>query len=164
MRRYLFLLLCLVLTACQQSPEMKGNAEVKDGDSLVLNGVTQIRLWGIDAPEYEQNCYLGNDRLVSCGLMANDYLKMLVEGQKITCYQKDIDRYQRIVAICYNQDNIELNEAMVAGGWALDYTSYSGARYRVIEYRAKQEKLGIWNYMFDFPEDWRKTNRESVKE
>lgn len=164
MGRYLFLLFGLLLSACQQSPEIKGNPQVQDGDSIIINNITHIRLWGIDAPEYEQNCYLENDRLISCGLMANDYLESLVKGHKIICYQKDVDRYRRIVAICYTDQNIELNEAMVKAGWALDYTQYSGAKYRVIEYQAKQQKLGIWNYMFDFPEDWRKTNRANNKE
>lgn len=165
MGRYLFLFLALfLLSACKQSEQIKGYAQVQDGDSLILNDNIQIRLWGIDAPEYDQNCYLGNDRLVSCGLMAKDYLESLVKGQKITCYQKDIDQYQRVVAICKNGQNTELNTAIVKAGWALDYTRYSGAYYRIIEYRAQQQKLGIWNYMFDFPEDWRKSKRVNIKE
>ncbi len=155
--RYILIFILTVLSGCQQPNSLSGTAKAIDGDSLMLNGATKIRLWGIDAPEYNQKCqYKGQN--ISCGLKAKDYLQSLIKGRKLYCYQKDIDRYKRIVALCYDEQNIEINKAMVKAGWAFDYTRYSGANYRVTEYQAKQQNLGIWNYQFDSPVHWRKTN------
>lgn len=162
MGRYLFLLILIILASCGEQDILEGRAKAVDGDSLVLNNVINIRLWGIDAPEYRQNCQK-DGRNITCGLMAKAHLQSLIKGQKITCEQKDIDQYERIVAICKNSQDVELNKEMVQSGWAIDYTRYSYGKYRIIEYKAKQQNLGIWQYVFEFPSIWRKVNKGKLR-
>ena len=38
--------------------------------------------------------------------------------------KKNVDRYKRIVAICYH-NNKDLNKLMVRNGWAIAYRKYS---------------------------------------
>ena len=47
-----------------------GRARVIDGDSLEVAGV-RIRLFGIDAPERDQDCQDGNGKSYACGYAAN---------------------------------------------------------------------------------------------
>lgn len=78
-----------------------GRARVIDGDSLAI-GDERIRLYGIDAPEKKQTCHEAEGKTIwLCGQMAGNYLRQLIDGQKIHCTVHDIDRYQRKVASCH---------------------------------------------------------------
>ena len=46
-----------VWLAKQNEVNLKGQYKIIDGDSLIVNG-QEIRLLGIDAPEYRQECSL----------------------------------------------------------------------------------------------------------
>jgi endonuclease YncB( thermonuclease family) len=81
-------------------------------------------------------------------------LTELTRGRQVECAQQDIDRYGRVVAVCRTVSG-ELNVAMVRRGWAVDYTKYSGGRYRSDEEEARREQLGIWSGSFGMPWDWR---------
>ena len=70
------------------------------------------------------------------------------------CKQKDIDRYKRIVAVCF-ADGLNLNQEMVRSGWAIAYKRYS-KDFVNDELFAKNNKLGIWKGTFIKPKDWRK--------
>ncbi len=154
--KLIFFLFLLLTYGCKSST-YSGFGEASDGDSILLNKAIKIRLWGIDAPEYDQQCTQGSKK-VDCGRKAQKFLESLLQGGKISCRQKDIDHYGRIIAICKTNDNIEINKRLVEEGWAIDYTRYSGARYRMIEYRAKRENKGLWQYTFDLPYIWRQNN------
>ena len=45
----------LAAPAVEAAPEVRGRAEVIDGDTLAI-GATRVRLFGIDAPEAGQRC------------------------------------------------------------------------------------------------------------
>ncbi len=156
MYKVIIFLSLFLLSACK-GEQFSGYGTAIDGDGILLNNNIKIRLWGIDAPEYQQPCY-HNKQALQCGYMAKAFLNELIKGEKISCIKKDEDRYGRIVAICYKANHTEINKQMVAQGWALDYTYYSAARYRLAEYKAKRDDKGLWQYDFELPFLWRKNH------
>lgn len=129
---------------------------VLDGDSLRLKG-RDIRLYGIDAPEYGQSCQLANGKSYKCGRDARTFLRKLVAGHSVKCRQIDLDRYDRDIAVC-TAGETELNLAMVESGWAVAYLSHS-FNYARAEKKARKAGRGIWRGKFVEPEDWRAENR-----
>ena len=76
------------------------------------------------------------------------------------CKQKDIDRYKRIVAVCF-ADGLNLNQEMVRSGWAIAYKLQREIFKGFIvsdELFAKNNKLGMLKGTFVKPKDWRKQN------
>lgn len=72
-------------------PQITGHARIIDGDSLMVAG-TEVRLWGIDAPELFQRC-MRDGREVQCGREAARALIAMVAGQQVTCNRRDMDRF-----------------------------------------------------------------------
>src|SRR5262245_60918266 len=69
-----------------------GMARVVDGDTLVLDG-ERLRLQGIDAPELDQTCVVG-DHVLPCGRRARDALARLV-AETVSCSGSRHDLYGR---------------------------------------------------------------------
>lgn len=136
-----------------------GTADIIDGDSFRL-GKDEIRLNGIDAPEYRQTCRNENDRDWTCGRAAADALRRLVSGREVACKGLDADRYGRLVSRC-TAGGLELNAEMVRLGWAIAYTRHSTS-YRAEEAEARRDRRGIWRGTFDLPEDWREIHRDHM--
>lgn len=132
---------------------MRGYARAKDGDNLIINE-TDYRLVGIDAPESEQRCRVG-ERCEPCGQVAAGVLASLVEGSEIRCEWTKRGYYGRPLATCY-RDDLNINAAMVSKGVALAYRN-RGEYVRAQE-RAKQARNGLWaeGTEFVFPWDYRK--------
>lgn len=128
-----------------------GTAEVVDGDSLVVGG-RQVRLVGVDAPEYDQGCERAGQTW-SCGAEAKAQLAELVRGARVECTGAERDTHARLLAVC-SAGYLELNKALVANGWALAYRRYSDA-YVGEEARAKAIGAGIWGSTFVPPEEFR---------
>ncbi len=104
-----------------------GPACVTDGDTLVVNGKrqrarcvggTRVRLFGIDAPELKQTCKHPGGRDFLCGRAAASFLLEHVRGRAVECRGNSVDRYGRLIAVCFI-DGKDLNALMVAEGWAL---------------------------------------------
>jgi endonuclease YncB( thermonuclease family) len=132
-----------------------GNASAKDGDSLVLNG-TEVRLHGIDAPEYNQSCRSPSGDY-PCGREAREALRALLRGRIIQCNSFETDRYGRAVSECRN-GNININREMVMQGWAVAYLRHSTA-FVSAQREAKLAKRGLWQGTFEMPEDYRSRTR-----
>jgi len=132
--------------------------KIKDGDSFVLNGV-EIRLWGIDAPEYFQTCQK-NGINYACGKESRAFLEALLTTiSLITCQQKTQDqRETRQVSQCFIKGK-DIAEIMVRGGHAIDYRYFSKGYYLAAQNQAKTDKIGIWAGKFITPREWRKNNR-----
>ena len=129
--------------------------KIIDGDTIHI-GKIKYRLYGIDAPEIKQMCKINNKNYL-CGVEATKFLQSLIkDDESISCVNKNIDRYNRIVAICYHL-NEDLSKSMVRNGWAIAYRRYS-KDYVDDENYAKENKLGIWNGQFIEPYKWRKKN------
>jgi len=128
-----------------------GSFQVVDGDSL-RRGDTDIRLHGIDAPEYRQTCRDKHGAEYPCGKQAANALRGLVR-QEVSCTSIETDRYGRAVALCKRGD-LEINGEMVRLGWAVAYTRHSLSYVR-LEAEARRAKRGIWAGSFEPPEDYR---------
>lgn len=126
--------------------------KVVDGDSLEI-GSRRIRLFGIDSPEYPQNCYDAKHKSYSCGIKAKHYMEKLVSAGRVECRQVEVDRYKRSLSVCYS-DGKNINEEMVKAGWALAYRDDDGI-YTRAEIDAKKHKRGVWQGKFMRPELYR---------
>lgn len=98
-----------------------GRPQVRDGDSLTING-TEIRLWGVDAPELRQRG----------GMQARDALRRKIGLSSVRCQEAGDgqDRYGRVLARCTISDGTELNHWLVQNGLAHAYTRYT-SRYTI---------------------------------
>ena len=130
--------------------------KIIDGDTIHI-GKIKYRLYGIDAPEIKQMCKINNKNYL-CGVEATKFLQSLIkDDESVSCVNKTIDRYKRIVAVCYYL-NEDLGKLMVKNGWAIAYRKYS-KDYIDEENYAKENKLGIWKGQFIKPYKWRKKNK-----
>lgn len=112
----------------------------------------RIRLHGIDAPEIRQTCTRGDEKY-PCGQAATEALMKIAADKEISCQRKDVDRYGRIVAVCFVGET-DINARMVVLGWALAYRRYS-TDYMDEEAKAKASRVGIWTGEFMKPWEWR---------
>jgi endonuclease YncB( thermonuclease family) len=123
-----FLMFCAVaLWWVFLSPKKTGMQEftarvvrVVDGDSLYLQGRrAQIRLWGVDAPEYDQQG----------GSEATALLTALALGKMVRCRMMDTDHYGRTVARLFLADGQEINRLMIKSGKAREYRRFTKGFY-----------------------------------
>ncbi len=128
--------------------DVEGSARVLDGDSLVVAG-REVRMQGIDAPEGRQKCRRGGDEW-ACGQEARRLLRRLIGRSPVTCKGLDIDKHDRLLALC-RTDRFDLNREMVAQGYAVAY-----GRFEAEEHKAKKNKKGMWTGEFELPRDWRR--------
>ncbi|MGE0241546.1 MAG: thermonuclease family protein [Parvibaculaceae bacterium] len=154
-------LILLAVRVFNQVTVTPGTVDVIDGDSF-RRGKDEIRLNGIDAPEYRQTCRDESGRDWDCGREAARALRNLVAGRTVDCTGLDADRYGRLVSRCMVGD-MELNAEMVRLGWAIAYTRH-GTLYVRAEDEARRGKRGIWRGTFDLPEDWREIHRSDMKD
>ncbi|MBN9050045.1 MAG: thermonuclease family protein [Rhizobiales bacterium] len=140
---------------------INGSVRVVDGDSLEI-GTARIRLFGIDAPELRQLCRAADGSDVTCGLSARDTLGRLIGGRAVACAPAEkTPSYDRTVAVCTVNDNsgkdraIDLSEAMIRAGYAIELKAHSHGRYSAAEREARDAKRGIWAGTFERPSEWR---------
>jgi len=125
-----------------------------DGDTIQLNG-KKIRFTGIDTPELKQTCVKdGVD--VPCGIIAKEILFEKIADNKVECISEGKDRYKRILAECFVNDE-SLSSYLVRSGYAFAYRKYS-KKFVIDEDYAKKKKVGMWAMNFDYPWDYRKNN------
>ncbi|MCJ2181055.1 thermonuclease family protein [Novosphingobium album (ex Hu et al. 2023)] len=147
----LLLALLFFLPSGASAQMILGTAKVIDGDTIDLGG-QRVRLHGIDAVEAQQSCSR-NGELWNCGQDATALLSSLANGRPVTCRQRDIDRYDRIVATC-EVGRQDLGKAMIDAGFAVALPQFSQA-YLENEALAKQRRTGIWGSEFDPPATYR---------
>lgn len=156
-----FVAILLALLLSFGSAEAASKYRVTDGDSLSL-GKHRIRLNGIDAPEYSQECYYANRKRYACGIKSYQHLKKLVNSGKVTCVENDIDIYKRSLSTCYvlraDGSRVNINDDMVRSGWAVTYRDDAG-EYADAEAEAKRNKSGIWQGKFMKPQLYRILNK-----
>ena len=151
----IFLLIILYFSnpnAENNNEEINKHVKIIDGDTIHLNG-NKYRLHGIDAPEINQKCEI-NQQIYSCGFQSKTFLESIIKDKEVKCKQKDIDKYKRIVAVCF-VNGININQEMVKAGWAIAYRFYS-KDYIKDEFFAETNQLGIWKGTFVKPKDWRR--------
>ena len=153
----LLAVLVLLIAALESAvyADVAGRASVVDGDTIDIHG-ERIRLHGIDAPESAQSCRRGSE-VWRCGQQAAQALADKIGPRTVRCEEQDRDRYGRIVAKCF-VDNEDLSEWLVLEGWAVAYVYYSD-EYTRSEASAKSNRRGIWAGPFVMPWNWRQGER-----
>ncbi len=137
--------------------ELVGRATVTDGDTLAV-AKQRIRLWGIDAPESTQQCNTKDGCSWPCGRRSAAALDSYVLDKTVRCHPKDTDRYGRVVAECFVQEQ-SVNRWMVRSGWAVAYREYATA-FIADEANAHQQRRNLWQGSFQMPEDYRRSKRQ----
>ncbi|HVG41552.1 MAG TPA: thermonuclease family protein [Chitinophagaceae bacterium] len=154
----LFFLFLFSLLSCGNVPKNKAENKVvaiADGDTFTLltadNKQQKIRLYGIDCPERNQDF----------GTVAKQKLSELIFDHAVKIVQKDIDRYGRMVALVYTDDNKCVNEEMLKSGLAWHYTEYDKNPYwDKLEDIAREQGIGLWKQKSPTPPWlWRKQKR-----
>ncbi len=140
---YLLVFFCLLLSAdfSLAGTMFKGYVvKVIDGDSLLIRSGKEnreVRLWGIDCPEYRQH-YAEKARQLS---------RKLVLKKKVTVQVQGRDQYSRYLGIVY-QGKTNVNYQLVKDGAAWVYRKYCTKtmcrRWRSAEKRARRSKIGLW--------------------
>lgn len=107
------------------SIEMFRVTEVVDGDTIkvdIYGVLNSVRLIGLDTPETKDprkpvQCY---------GIEATEKMKQLVEGKTVVLVgdstQADRDNYDRLLRYVYLEDGTFVNQLMIVGGYAFEYT------------------------------------------
>ncbi|WP_300517415.1 thermonuclease family protein [Aliiroseovarius sp.] len=113
-------------------PHLIGRAYVVDGDTIKIRK-TQIRLFGIDAPEMNH----------PFGKKAKWELVALCKGQNVRAEITDRDDHGRTVARCYLEDGRDLSAEMVKAGLAIDWPKFSGGKYSHLEVTEARKKMWL---------------------
>lgn len=115
--------------------------KIIDGDSIKVKSAKntiEIRLYGIDAPEYDQ-AFAGK---------AKKYLKKKLQGKSVVILPVDTDRYGRLVAIVRRGDMV-INEQLLAEGLAWYYPKYCKksvcSSWKKKNKKAKKQRKNIWS-------------------
>lgn len=101
---------------------LSGYARIVDGDTIVIKK-TQIRLFGVDAPEINH----------PYGQKAKWALVSLCKKNTVTAEILETDSHGRTVARCTLRDGRDLSAEMVKLGLAIDWTKFSGGEYLPLE-------------------------------
>lgn len=115
--------------------------KVLDGDSLQVkrgNRLYEIRLYGIDTPEYKQ----------PYGNKAKRFTKNRTWKKTVTIEPRDVDRYGRIVALVKSEGRL-VNSELVGDGLAWVYPMYCKEQplcreMKKGEVRARKQGRGLW--------------------
>lgn len=138
-------------------PVIEGFASVLDGDTISIGG-RHIRLQGIDAPEWDQDCTDAAGAAWPCGRRATQELRSLIAGGALTCKTHGRDQYERVLATCSRRDDPSINLQLVRQGWAVTFGRFP--QYAAAEAEARQAKRGMWQGSFKRPADWRASRSE----
>lgn len=110
--------------------------EVLDGDTLLLDGKTRLRLRQVDAPELE----------FCLGQEARDFLASLVKGKKIIIQEKILDQKGRAMALVYLGKDL-VNLPVIKNGFGRyhhDQSSKTDVLKAAGQY-AKENRLGVYS-------------------
>ena len=112
-----------------------------DGDSVILqqNGRNhEIRLWGVDCPEYDQ----------PYGAAAGKLTRKLAGNGLVRGEVKDNDSYGRVVGVL-SRGTVNVNEELIRQGAAWVYSQYCReticGEWRKLEAAARSQHLGLWH-------------------
>ena len=134
--------------------------KVKDGDSVILrfedSKEKEARLFGIDAPEYNQ----------AFGRDAKKILSKLLLKKTVFVESRGVDRYEReIVILTFDRQQTSANLLMIKQGAAWVYSRYQNDKtWSEAQKLAKQKSLGLWaNRSAIAPWDWREREQARRK-
>lgn len=148
--------------------------QVIDGDTLRVrgqSGLADVRLHGIDAPEWDQRCKDPGGKTFPCGQAATSQMLDLLQatqipcgsdrmhgacvrgGLPVTCVVMDLDRkWGRPVAQCF-AGRADIGREMISRGYA---TSAYSKDYQTLAAVSRFLKRGLWAGDFENPADFRR--------
>ncbi len=140
-RLFIAALAVFLISIPAQAVEFRSRiVEVVDGDSLtaVWSGRrVEVRLWGIDAPEWNQ----------SYGRDATKFVERLVLNKRVRIEVKDRDHYTRFIARIILPNGRDLGVELVKAGlawWTKKYAPKDKELPR-LEKQAKKTRRGLWS-------------------
>lgn len=130
-----------------------------DGDTLVLEDGSRVRLIGIDTPEMHESEKLHRDSqrsgqdtstIQKLGRQAYEFTKKLAEGKRVSL-EFDLERhdqYDRLLAYVYLKDGTFVNAEIVKQGYASLMTIPPNVKYADLFLKlyqeARQNRRGLW--------------------
>ena len=97
---FVLLLIFSAIDPTSAEDRIIGVASVIDGDTIEIRG-QRIRLFGIDAPESSQLCVRLTGEPWRRGQQASFALADRIGRAAVTCQPRDLDRYGRVIAVCF---------------------------------------------------------------
>ena len=141
----------------QFNKNFSGKTSVIDGDSLRV-GDKEVRLFGLDAPEYNQTCFDAENKEYACGQVSRNFLVELAHKKQVKCIYAEKDKYDRFLSKCFVGE-VSINQELVKNGMAVIYNfTESDDEMDELEAAAKKQKLGIWRGAFQLPKEYRKSH------
>lgn len=117
---------------------LTGPAQAIDGDSLKL-GRFNVRLVGVDAPEYGQLCNDGT-KVWDCAAEAKAFLAAEILARTVSCTPHAFDAHRRLLAEC-DAGRGDIGARLVERGLALA----SSRRFYPVEVAtARRARRGVW--------------------
>jgi len=129
MKAAIFLILLILVSGCLSDKKNAVVVDIKDGDTLIIEGSIQVRLLGINTPERGKPYYDNTTK----------FLRDLVQGKriKLEADSEDVDQYGRLLRHIFLED-IHINKEIIKAGFANSY--YSGENKKYEEILDKEEK------------------------
>lgn len=121
---------------------IEGTGRAFKGDVVIVNGA-KIRLFGIAAPDGDEQCGNGNSASrQSCGDAAKKILAKLVNGNQVVCRPRNKVGHGYWQGTCL-LDGADVGEMVVRAGWARAAVEMTD-QYVSLERQARATGVGIW--------------------
>ncbi len=156
---YLIVVLWLPCAALAIEKPFYGTVKkVIDGDSLLITAGkrnVEVRLYGIDAPEYDQ----------PFAKEPKKFIRYWTGQQRVLVQPQATDAYGRTVAIIIRGEQV-LNEDLVKAGMTWVYPRYCRKdicrQWKQLEHAAEIGKKGLWGNMHPIP-PWKWKSLQKTK-
>ena len=107
-----------------------GYAHVIDGDTIKIRGM-KIRLAGINAPELDR----------PYGVKSKYEMVNIVKGKKVYVVPDGTTSFDRIVATCYIDGDLDIGAELIRRGLALDIPSFTSGKYTHLETKEARRRI-----------------------
>lgn len=118
---------------------ISGKAFVTDGDGLRV-ARQEVRIFGIDAPEWNQLAKDSNGQWFNHGRVVKSALIKEIGGEYVRVVVEDTDKFGRLLGTVSFRGR-DIGEWMVREGHAI--AAYSD-RYKRVELEARKARRGMW--------------------
>lgn len=164
-----------VMDPADQTDDLLGPAfaNAVDGETLFIRGV-EVKLFGIDAVERDQQCQDPSGVDYPCGRVATQALQQRVQNQDVVCWPVYAISSLKVLGLCAVQQpgearpgspdefrklygNDSLGRLQVEQGHALS-VGVGEALFAEEQNEAQTLRLGIWQGSFEPPSNWRATH------
>ena len=147
-----------ILITISEQGQVKGTAKAIKGDVIEIDR-QRIKLYGIEAPELEQLCYI-KSKPWHCGLAAKQRLAKKIADKSLTCLKREQKKDNMPLAECFVEKE-NLNAWLVGQGWAIADRQDS-RNFISHEIIAQRNLKGIYQSEFLKPSLWREINQPEL--